>query len=135
MTKNGFLFIPALNGSLAFIFSILFMCSFSQGTFIPIGSDAYIYTERLDIKFSKIIPIEHTADKPYLRSVPPRVAETLLLSNLRFKKVQKSQLQYLIDENAEWLDSLHSKTKKALFKVLYREPASFVHVSSKKKGL
>jgi hypothetical protein len=82
-----------------------------------------------------VIPIEFTADKPYSRADVARVAESLLLSNIRFNKVEKSQLQYLVDENSEWLDSLHSRTARPLFKVLYTEPASFFSVSSKKKGL
>ena len=113
----------------------LTLLSFSQGTYIELGSDAYDYLSRIDVKYGKIIPIEHTANKTYLRSDVAKIAETLLLSNLRFTKVQKFQLQYLIDENAEWLDSLHSKTKRPLFKKLYTEPASFASVSSKKKGL
>ncbi|MGQ8475488.1 hypothetical protein, partial [Klebsiella pneumoniae] len=82
-----------------------------------LNTDAYRYIERLDIKYGKIIPIEHTGDKPFFRCNAAKIAETLLLSNLRFKKVQQYQLQYLIDENGEWLDSLQSRTKKPLFKV------------------
>ena len=58
-----------------------------------------------------------------------------MLSNLRFTKVERAQLQYLVDENGEWLDSLHSHTLVPLWKKLYTEPASFYSVSSKKKGL
>lgn len=116
-------------------FAVWSVLSVAQGTFINVGSDAYRFVDRLDIKYGKIIPIEHTADKPYHRGTVARIAETLRLSNLRFNKVQQYQIQYLIDDNAEWLDSLSSKTPHPLFKVLYREPASFAHVSSKKKGL
>ncbi len=109
--------------------------SFAQGTFIPLGTDAYRYLDRLDIKYGRVIPIEHMSDRPYYRGTAAKVAETLLLSNLKFKKVQEFQIQYLKNENGDWLDSLPSKTKRPFLKVLYREPASFVHVSSKKKGL
>ena len=109
--------------------------AFAQGTSIELGGDSYNYMERLDIKYAKVIPIEFTVEKPYYRADVARVAESLLLSNIRFSKVQKAQLQYLVDENPEWLDSLHSHTPRPLFKVLYTEPASFYSVSSKKKGL
>src|SRR3954467_366323 len=92
--------------SIAFVALVFF--SRSQGSFINLGTDAYTYIDRLDIKYGKIIPIEHTADKPYFRADAARIAETLMLSNLKFKKVQQFQLQYLVDENAEWLDSLTS---------------------------
>lgn len=120
---------------LTLLLSMLVFFSFSQGTFITAGSDGTGYLERLDIKYGKIIPIEHTADKPFHRGTAAKIAETLLLSNLRFNKVQQYQLQWLVDDNAEWLDSLQSRTRKPFIKVLYREPASFAHVSSKKKGL
>ncbi len=120
---------------LIFCFLFVSFCSFSQGTIINLNTDSYRYIERLDVKYGKIIPIEHTGDKPFFRGNAAKLAETLLLSNLRFNKIQQFQLQYLIDENGEWLDSLQSRTKRPLFKVLYREPASFAHVSSKKRGL
>ena len=119
---------------LAFVLVTLSFSAFAQGTFMPLNADGNIYLERLDIKFSKILPVQHTGDKPYYRGNAAKVAETLLLSNLRFNKTLQSQLQYLVDDNAEWTDSLVSKTRKPLWK-FYREPSSFLQVSSKKKGL
>lgn len=107
---------------------------FAQGTWIPLETDAYNYINRIDIKYGQITPIAFTSDQGYLRYRVAKIAETLLLSNLRFTKVEKFQLQYLVDESPEWLDSLHSRSK-PLFKVLYTEPASFYSVSSKKKGI
>ena len=120
---------------LVLIFVAFGLLAFSQGTSINLGTDAYDYMNRIDIKYGRITPIEFTVDKPYYRGDVAKVAEALLLSNIRFNKVQKAQLQYLVDENPEWLDSLHSRTKKPLWKKLYTEPASFFSVSSKKKGL
>jgi hypothetical protein len=119
---------------LVFAFTVCVLCGFSQGTFVPMGGDAVTYLERLDIKYSKVVPVEHTGDKPFYRGKATKVAETLLLSNLRFNKTLQYQLQWLVDDNAEWTDSLISRTRKPLWK-FYREPASFLHVSSKKRGL
>lgn len=119
---------------LSFLLLFLVSQSFSQGTFVPLGSDAYTIMERMDIKYSRVLPVTHTADKTYYRGQVAKFAETLLLSNLRFNKVQQYQLQWLVDDNAEWLDSLQSRTRRPLWK-LYREPATFAHVTSKKKGL
>lgn len=107
---------------------------FAQGTFIPLGSDAYHYIDRLDIKYSKIIPISHTSQKTYQRGMAGRLAETMLLSNLRFNKVERGRIKYLIDDNADWLDSVNSISSKPWWK-MYREPATFLHVSSNNKGL
>lgn len=120
--------------SLLFILSFLWVSTFAQGTFVPMGSDAYTIIDRMDIKYSRVLPVTHTADKTYYRGQVAKFSETLLLSNLRFNKVQQYQLQWLVDDNAEWLDSLKSTTRRPLWKI-YREPASFAHVSSKKKGL
>ena len=109
--------------------------AFPQGTSINLNTDSYVLMQRLDVKYSKIIPVEYTVDKPFNRGDVAKFAESILLSNLRFSKVEKAQLQYLLDENSEWLDSLHSRTRRPLFKVLYTEPASFFAISSKKKGL
>lgn len=119
---------------LAFVLAAFSFSAFAQGTFVPLNSDAHTYLDRLDIKYSKIVPIQHTADKPFYRGDAAKVAETLLLSNLRFNKSQQFQLQYLVDDNAEWTDSIISKTRKPLWK-FYREPASFLHVTSKKRGV
>lgn len=119
---------------LVVLFTVFSQAMFAQGTFVPLGSDAYHIADRLDIKYSRIIPIQHTADKSYYRGQVAKVAETLMLSNLRFNKVQQYQLQWLADEAPEYLDSLESRTKRPLWK-FYREPASFLHVTSKKKGL
>lgn len=118
--------------------AIIFLISisaFAQGTYVPLGGDTYDYTDRLDIKYGKILPMLHTGTKPYLRSEVTRMAETLHFSNLKQNKVNEFQLQYLMDDSPEWLDSVSSKTRRPLFKKLYREPASFAHVESKKKGL
>ena len=114
---------------------LISISAFAQGTYVPLGGDTYDYTDRLDIKYGKILPMLHTGTKPYLRSEVSHMAEALHFSNLKQNKVNEFQLQYLMDDSPEWLDSVSSRTKHPLFKKLYREPASFAHVESKKKGL
>jgi hypothetical protein len=108
---------------------------FAQGSYAPLGGDTYDYIDRLDIKYGRILPTLHTGTKPYLRSEVAHMAETLHFSNLKQNKVNEFQIQYLMDDSPEWLDSAVSKSKRPFLKKLYREPASFAHVVSKKKGL
>lgn len=117
---------------LAFVSIACFL--FSQGPFIPLGTNTYPYMDRLDVKYSRILPPVHTSDKPYRRKVVANVSETLQLSNLRFDDIEKYQLKYLMDENAEWLDTLKSFTYHPWWK-FYREPATFLHYDSKNKDL
>jgi hypothetical protein len=114
-----------------------FVClsAFSQGTYVPLGGDTYDYVDRIDIKYGRILPMIHTSTKPYLRSEVARMAEALHFSNLKQNKVDQFQIQYLMDDSPEWLDSVVSKTRHPLLRKLYREPASFAHVESRKKGL
>ena len=119
---------------LAFAYTVC-ISAFAQGTYVPLGGETYDYIDRIDIKYGRILPMIHTSTKPYLRSEVARTAEALRFSNLKQNKVNEFQIQYLMDDNAEWLDSVISKTRRPLWKKLYREPASFAHVESKKKGL
>jgi hypothetical protein len=115
-------------------FAILVFVSISisaQGTYIPLGSDAYHIMDRLDIRYGRILPVAHTSVKPYNRKAVAEIAETLWFSNLPLNKRQKFELEYLMDDNSEWLDSFQSRTGKPLWK-FYREPASFGHVDVKK---
>ena len=108
---------------------------FAQGSYVPLGGETYDYIDRLDIKYGRILPTLHTGTKPYIRGEVAHMAETLHFSNLKQNKVNEFQIQYLMDDSPEWLDSAVSKSKKPFLKKLYREPASFAHVVSKKKGL
>src|ERR1700722_13713823 len=107
---------------------IIGISAFSQGTYVPLGGETYDYIDRLDIKYGRILPMIHTSTKPYIRSEVAKMAEALHFSNLKQNKVNEFQIQYLMDDNAEWLDSVVSTTRRPLWKKLYREPASFAHV-------
>jgi hypothetical protein len=113
---------------------ILTLTAFGQGTFIPLGYDEYHYIDRLDIRYSKILPISHTSDKPFRRSYAADVAEKLYVSNLGLSKGDQKRIQYIADDNAEWLDTMKSRTPRPLWK-LYREPATFAHVQIKNFNL
>lgn len=106
--------------------------TYGQGAYVPMGSDAYHIIDRINIKYGKILPAFHTSVRQYQRSQVAKTAESLMLSNLRFHKVQQFQLQWLIDDNAEWTDSLTSRTRRPLWK-FYREPASLLHYTAPRK--
>jgi hypothetical protein len=103
----------------------------AQGVYAPIGSDHAWYLDRLDIKYSKILPPQFTANNPLQRKALAKAAEKIYYSNLKYNKVQKFQLEWMMHDNAEWTDSFKSRTPKPLWKVLYTEPASFYAVKTK----
>lgn len=125
-------FFSRMNKQIGTLFLLLFAtCIWAQGTYIPLGGESNYILDRLAIRYGKILPVAHTSVKPYSRKEAAEIAEALWFSNLSFNKKQQFELQYLIDDNSEWLDSLQSKTPKPLWK-FYREPASLGHVDVKK---
>lgn len=103
----------------------------SQGSTVPLGTETYHYMDRLDIKYSKIQPLSFMADKPLWRPKVGEYAENLALSNLSFNKVEQYQIEYLMKDNNEWLDSLDMMSKKPFIKVLYTRPDAFYSYQSK----
>lgn len=116
--------------------------SFSQGTFIPFDPEINHMIDRMDIRYGKVLTVPHTSSKPFLRADAARMAEALQLSNIKVGKRTASEIKYLMDDNAEWLDTLKSATKNPIWlfrrgsKVaMYREPASLAKVDIKNFNL
>ncbi len=104
--------------------------SYSQGTYVPMNTETYHMVERFDIKYNKILPIPHSGVKPYNRTLIAKFAETMYNSNIDLKKADLKNLEFLMNDNAEWVDSFSTKNK-PLLKFFYREKASFLHVDTK----
>lgn len=116
---------------------ILLICCFfsaqflsAQGAYIPLNTESYRIVDRFDIKYNKILPIAHSGARPYNRAHIGSFAETLYNSNIDLKKADDFNLRYLLNDNAEWVDSFKTE-KRGLFKLFYREEASFLHADHK----
>jgi len=110
----------------------------AQGAYMPFDPETYHMVDRMDIRYGSVLTVPHTSSKQYYRADVARMAERLKLSNIKLGKRTESEVQYLMDDNAEWLDSIKSKTKNPiwLFKrgskaALYREPATLGRVEVK----
>lgn len=108
--------------------------SFSQGTYVPLNSETYRMVDRFDIKYNKILPIPHSNVRPYSRVLVAKFAETMYNSNIELKEADISNLHFLMNNNAEWLDSFDTYNK-PLLKFFYREKASLYHVDTKNFSL
>jgi hypothetical protein len=116
--------------------------TFGQGTYMPLDPETYHMVDRLDIRYGKVLKMPHTSSKPYLRGEVAHAAEQLKLSNIKLNKKTSREVDYLMDDNAEWLDSLKSKNPRPLWlfrqgskAALYREPATFAKVDVKNFNL
>jgi hypothetical protein len=116
-----------------FIFQIFtFVNSFSQGAYLPLGSESYHLIDRLDIKRGN--EIIHTNMKPYDRAKMVEFARDkdtgaricLLTSDMM-------RNDFIYKDNTEWLDtnSLYLYKNKPLLKFFYKEKASFISVNYK----
>lgn len=116
---------------ITFIFSVLFLSqTIAQGTYVPLGTDTYHEMERLDIQYGKILPIPHTSVRPYNRKWVAEYAESMYNSNIDLTPQMKFNLEYLMNDNSEWVDSFET-VRKPLWKVFYPERASMFAVNTK----
>jgi hypothetical protein len=107
-----------------FLFLFYFQ-SFGQGGTIPVNTDAYHYIDRFNIKYSKLLPVAHTGDKPFTRQFAGQYAEDLYSENLFMNPVEQFQLNYLMVDNSEWIESKDMMSKRPFLKALYTRPDAF----------
>jgi hypothetical protein len=86
--------------------------------------------ERLDIQYGKILPMPHTSVKPYNKKWIAEYAESMYNSNIDLTHQTSFNLEYLMNDNSEWVDSF-DVSRKALWKVFYPERASLFAVNTK----
>ncbi len=98
---------------------------------LPLQSPAHHILERLDIIGVANSPV-HTAVRPFGRRDAVACVHAADSAALRLSPLDRFDLQYLLDDNNEWLgpgDSLR-QCKKPVFGVFYRTPANFFEVNS-----
>lgn len=102
----------------------------AQGALVPLNTETYRIVDRFDIKYNKILPIAHSSVRPYNRKVVAEFAETMYNSNIKLKRADIYNLEYLMRDNPEWVDSF-STANKPLLKIFFRERASLLHADVK----
>ncbi|MEX2590939.1 MAG: hypothetical protein WD334_12100, partial [Chitinophagales bacterium] len=100
----------------------------AQGTFLPLGSDAYMLIDRMDIQYSKVQPTIHTNFKPYSRKWVAEYAQEINAQNISGDARFEYNLAWLYRENTEWLKDTIVKSEKPILKYFYTEPAAFASV-------
>lgn len=105
------------------------LISFGQGTYTPLNTATYHEMDRLDIQYGKILPMPHTAVKPYNKKWLAEYAESMYNSNIEISPQTRFNLEYLLNDNSEWVDSF-DLSKKPLFKIFYPERASMLAVNT-----
>jgi hypothetical protein len=118
-----------LLGSSLFLFGLPSIVA--QSTTLPLQSPAHHILDRLDIRTDVASPI-HPEIRPFSRQDAARFA--LSMDSLPSDRFTRQDLQYLLDDNNEWLEPADSallrKTKKPLFGIFYRSPANLYEVNT-----
>lgn len=115
---------------LAVLMGIASFQAIGQATYLPLNGYGYHQVDRLDIKYGKVLPIPHTALKPFNRVLLADYAEAMHHSNLVRTPADRFNTDYLLDESTPWLDST-DRSRTPLWKIFYPERANMFAVSAK----
>ena len=141
-----------------FIRIAAFLCSpfifsqsiFSQSTYIPLGSKAYDFIERMEIKLKENRNLNFSATKPYSRKAIVRELEYIDSNRvtaadsalgldkyidrreLKLSTVDEYNLRSLLMNNIEWVQSQRPEFESAspVLKSFYKTKANFLEVNN-----
>ena len=127
MIKNTF-FLLALAGSIAQI-------AIAQSTNIPLNKDTYHLIDRLEILSGDLAPNHHSAVKPYTRKAVAQFTDTIKAQSLTASKKDHFNMEYLRNDNWEWVDSSSNVSKHSFLKFFYKNKSDFLYGADKKEGI
>ncbi len=107
----------------------------AQTTYINNNPAYQQLVERYEIKRGKFAEELFTTVKPYSRKGIALLADSVLAKEKNLSKADVFNLLYLLNDNAEWADSLDNVSKKSLFKTFYKTKADFYQLDNKDVNL
>lgn len=110
-----------------FLILLLQLESFSQGAYIPYNRDYYHLLERYEILEGKNNQIFHTGFKPYRRDQVGAYLDTLAKGNLIQSKTDRFNINYLSNDNWEFIDRETENSRNPILGGIYRKPSDFFH--------
>ncbi len=108
--------------------------TFSQTTYLPLGSEESILIERLEIKAQKDSVLNFSKTKPYSReTITQKLTDGSLDDIIHQSKVDEYNYRRYLVNNLEWVkgDLSTYKSKHPWGKTFYQTPGSFYEVHSK----
>jgi hypothetical protein len=107
----------------------------AQSTFIGTNEAYQHIVERYEIKRGKFAEGLFTTLKPYSRQGIAQVADSVLLKEKSLSVADVFNLHYLLNDNAEWADSLTHKSRKPILKHFYRHKADLYDLDNEDVNL
>ncbi|MCF6352775.1 MAG: capsule assembly Wzi family protein [Cyclobacteriaceae bacterium] len=122
-------------------FLILILCviyanaSTAQSTNIPLNKDTYHLIDRLEILSGDMAPNHHSAVKPYTRKAIGQFTDSIQQQNLTRSRQDKFNLEYLRNDNWEWVDSSTNVSKRPFLKHFYKNKSDFYYGADKEEAI
>lgn len=109
--------------------------SLAQSTNIPLNKDTYHLIDRLEILSGDLAPNHHSAVKPYARKAVGQFTDSIQQQNLKGSRQDNFNLDYLRDDNWEWVDSSTNVSKRPFMKVFYNNKSDFLYGADKEEAI
>lgn len=109
---------------LGFIFLFILKNISAQSTFVPLGNDEYWLMDRAEIMSGNFLNQKHTSHKPYLRGINVDAV------NLQTDKRGLRNVDYIVNENAEFYETNFTGSKKPILKHFYKTKADLYSTQS-----
>ncbi len=107
----------------------------AQSTNVPLSKDTYHLIDRLEILSGEMASSHHSAVKPYTRKAVAQFTDSVRQQNLTSSRQDNFNLNYLRDDNWEWVDSSTNVSKKPFLKVFYKNKSDFFYGADKKEAI
>jgi hypothetical protein len=111
----------------------------SQTTYLPIGSDDYLYLDRLETRSGRLCDTIALSDRgesrksimQYLRTVIPVAGRDTSRTYKHLTPQDKYNLRQIMSENGEWADDENGaiNSKHSLWNTFYKKQYDFLHIN------
>ncbi len=127
MTKKALIFILCS--------FVLAKISFAQSTNIPLNKDTYHLIDRFEILSGKLPDTYHSAVKPYARKSIGQFTDSIQTLTLKNSRQDKFNLEYLRNDNWEWVDSSTNVGRHPLWNTFYNNKSDFLYGADKDEAI
>jgi hypothetical protein len=107
----------------------------AQSTNVPFNADYYHLVERYEIKRGKFAEGLHLSVRPLARKGVANLADSVLgasrAAGQSLSAVDRFNLFYLLNDNAEWADTTDNLSRRPILKTFYRTKADLFRVDTK----
>ena len=103
----------------------------AQSSYAPLNEDYYHIIDRYEIKSGEITPYFFSGVKQYNRESIALFADSVLRNEPALSTQDRFNLEYLINDNWEWIDSANNESRKPFLKHFYKTKSDLYHVREK----